>query len=199
MASYLLAGINVAAHAQIKTFGVPFQIGRPDLLPAGLAITSLLSALRFYYYGLMLATGPYRRRRDLLDALIVDIEEYVQPDGSVSRQAYAGRQTVFMYWGPRRFITSPWLPDREDVERWVFGFQNAFPKFARARTSARVVNEPFTDDEGDQHVSFAAKIVIPRRCRVAALFEDLDYTSPVWLNLLGLCFYVWSLWRARIG
>ena len=64
--------------------------------------------------------------------------------------------------------------------------QEAFPKFAKARVKAEVIQSPSTDDNGEVHWSFAAKVTIPIRCRVGALIEDLDYTLPIWLNVAAL-------------
>jgi len=33
---------------------------------------------------------------------------------------------------------------------------------------------------------------IPNRCRIAALLEDIDYTTPIWFNLVVIAIFVWS-------
>lgn len=190
--TYVAAGITVEPHTRVTAFGVPFFLSRPNLLPAGLALASLCGAARFYYYGLMLATSPRRKRRDLIDGLTLHADEYGKPvKGGILT---SGRQ-ISMYWGPRKFNTSPWHFDRELVEKRAAVFDNTFPKFAGARASARVVTETFTDYDGETHPGYSVEVVIPLRCRAAGIFEDLDYTAPVWLNALALLLFVWPLAR----
>lgn len=196
--TYELAGINIEPNARISVFGVPFRVSRPDLLPVGLALASLCTAARFYYYGLMLATSPHRRRRDLIDDLTVHSDEFIQPDGSVKIGIFPHGREIPMYWGPRKFSKGPWHWDKALVEKHAAAFDNAFPKFARARAHAKVVTEMFTGPDGEEHPSHSVEVEVPVRCRVAALYEDLDYTAPVWLNTVALLLYVARLTAAKI-
>jgi hypothetical protein len=50
------------------------------------------------------------------------------------------------------------------------------------------VSDQFFDDKGELHNSFAVAVTIPVRCRLAALMEDLDYTSPVWIPVFAVAF-----------
>jgi hypothetical protein len=83
-------------------FGVPFLVKRPTLLPIGLALASFCAGVRFYYYALMLGTSPYRKRRDLVDTLLVYSDTYETSAHYDSRQKAA---EIFMYWGERKFTT----------------------------------------------------------------------------------------------
>ena len=56
--TYVLAGIVIEPKARVTVFAVPFVVTLSELLPAGLAVAAFFSALRFYYYGLMLGTSP---------------------------------------------------------------------------------------------------------------------------------------------
>ena len=187
---YLVAGIVIKPDADISVFGFPFRIARPDLLPLGLAAASFLGALRFQYYGIWLATSPHRRRRDLIDSLMVHFKEYIR-DGRYTRKESIPRGCqIPTYWGPRRFTTSPSYSDRGIVERLAAAFDNAFPKFLGARASANIESHESCDEDGREYFSYCIDVVIPRRCRLAALLEDLDYTSPVWWNVLVLALFV---------
>jgi hypothetical protein len=68
----------------------------------------------------------------------------------------------------------------------------AFPKWAGARTSAEVVPDE-TDDS-----MYSIEVFIPLRCRIAAIFKDIGYTAPVWLNAFVLVLFLWSLVGHRI-
>lgn len=190
--TYVAAGISVEPDAHIPVFGVPVRVSRPDLLPIGLALVSLCGALRFYYYAIMLAASPRRKRRDLMDSLTVHGDEYHRPGQPIRPVIYASGSQVPMYWGSRKFTSSE-HHDRDMMEKNAMAFDNAFPKFACARAGARIVTETFSDDDGQPIPSYHIEAVIPRRCRIAAIFEDLDYTAPVWLNAVAVLLFIWKL------
>lgn len=93
-----------------------------------------------------------------------------------------------------KFRTSPLESDRRLVEKRATDLKNnAFPKVARARVSVKVVRLELPDEDGEEHTFYALDVIVPRICRVAALFEDVDYTAPVWLSALALLFFCWTL------
>jgi hypothetical protein len=154
-----------------------FKLSRPDLLPIGLIIASIYSTISFYYYGFMLKKSPYRVRRDIIDGL-----NSWEPN-------FTSGKKVPVYFGPTEFETSPFCSDREKIELYVAKFPEAFPKFARARASAEVVSEQFCDEDGKISMAYAAKVIIPIRCRIAAIFQDIDFSSPIWLNIISLAIF----------
>ncbi|OGA49108.1 MAG: hypothetical protein A3F74_05885 [Betaproteobacteria bacterium RIFCSPLOWO2_12_FULL_62_58] len=166
------AGVTLDATPSIQTFGLPLRISRPDLFPACLAVLAVIAALRYYYYGLMLGTSPYRRRRDLLDGLA----------------PAKGRRPTHMYWGHTSFESTPWRSEFDKQESLAANLVQSFPKFARARVIAAVTSDSFFGDDGESHRSYAVVVTIPIRCRLAALLEDLDYTAPVWFPALAVVF-----------
>lgn len=135
----------------------------------------------------MLATSPHRKRRDLIAGLI---REYEDPSSSEPSD-----RRIPIYWGQRKFTTSPWHWDRDLIEKRAAGFDNVFPKAFRARVSARVLTDTSINSDGEEERSYCVEVVLPRRCWVAATLEDVDYTAPVWLNLLALLFFAWNLPR----
>ena len=180
--TWALAGISLAADSPVSLFGVPFQITRGELLPVGLGLASMYATVRYYYYGMMLGTSPYRMRRDILRELVV---EWRKED-----KGRKGKGKVRMYGGPTRFTTSPWHNDMSLVEKKATDLRAAFPKFAKARVTTEITSERFTDDDGELHWSHAVTVTIPIRCRLGAFIEDVDYTLPVWLNLVALALLI---------
>ena len=69
----------------------------------------------------------------------------------------------------------------------------AFPKFAGRRATAKAIYSESADEDGEVHLSWAVSCQIPVRCRVASLIEDIDYTIPLWLNLVGLTWFALQL------
>jgi hypothetical protein len=45
------------------------------------------------------------------------------------------------------------------------------------------------DQDGDEYISWHVMVTIPLRCRLAALFQDLDHSAPVWFPLMSAAFY----------
>ena len=100
-----------------------------------------------------------------------------------------------MYFGKTtNFIIGIQERDESAMQARASAFDNAFPKFIGGRASARVVQDWVTEDDGEQHSAFTIAATIPVSCRISAIFEDIDYTSPVWLNGLALTLYFncWS-------
>lgn len=173
--SYSVAGIQLKTEALL--FGFPFVICRPEFLPFGLIVASVYGLLRFYYYGLMLSqNSPYHHRKDLLSKL----------DSQNQTDRYKGS----VYFGPSRLYTAS-APQREQVEKQAERIIEAFPKFGDKRVSFMVnVNDAslykVTSKREEPHVIYKAEISIPRTCRLMAFFQDIDYTLPIWLNILAL-------------
>jgi len=202
LTTYLWADITLATNQAVTILGVPMTVKRSDLLPAGLAMACLLGALRFIYYGFLRTDSPYRIRRDRMNRLIAfsgstpgkivrDLygdqremsADYELSQGDtvlleeLPQYTLAGKH-LWMYFGQseirlRRLFTDP----LRDVSELV----DAFPKYRNARAS--IDNSAVPGRE--------ALLTIPFRCRTSALFEDLDYSAPVWLNAFALLLYEW--------
>jgi hypothetical protein len=188
--TYVVAGIRVEPNARVSPLGIPFVVGRSDLLPIGIALACFFSMLRFVYYGHMLGTSSYRRRRDLIDGLLVHSDERVTREGRPILGPFPEGKTIWMFWGARKFSLPVWDWDRGAVEKRAAAFDNAFPKFLWGHASATIVGEQSFDDQGEEYMTYNMDVVIPIRCRAAALLEDLDYSAPVWMNLFALWLYI---------
>jgi hypothetical protein len=170
--------------------GMPFVVKRSDLLPTGIALACFFSMLRFAYYGHMLGTSPYRKRRNLIDGLLVHADERVMRDGRPIIGPFPEGRTIWMFWGARKSSLPVWEWNRESVEERAAAFSNAFPKFLWGRASATIIGDESYNEQGEEYVTYNVDVVIPIRCRAAALFEDLDYSAPVWLKLLALLLFL---------
>ena len=188
--TYVIAVVRVEPNARISALGIPFVVGRSDWLPIGVALACIFSMLRFLYYGHMLGNSPYRRRRTLIDGLLVNADERVTREGKHIIGPFPEGRTIWMLWGARKFDLHVWDWDRAAVEKRALAFDNAFPKFLWGHASATIVGEQSYDSEGEEYMTYNMNVVIPVRCRVAALFEDLDYSAPVWMNLFALWLYL---------
>lgn len=179
--TYAVAGISLEAESKLSVSGLSFKVTRPELLPIGLVLASLYGLVRFYYYGFMLHKSPFRIRREIIDGLDAWEPQFVPG------------KDVDVYFGPTEFETSPWYQDRGRVEEYVANFPTAFPKFARARVTAEIISSQSHTEDGEPITTYAAKIVIPRGCRISALFQDIDYATPVWLNISSLVVLFFTL------
>jgi hypothetical protein len=66
-----------------------------------------------------------------------------------------------------------------------------FPAFAGARVMTR-----WNYESPVPPMQVRLFVVIPKRCRLAALLEDVDYSAPVWFNILALAIFAWSRWAS---
>ncbi|OPY72638.1 MAG: hypothetical protein A4E64_02897 [Syntrophorhabdus sp. PtaU1.Bin058] len=189
--TYSVAGISLGPESKISVLGMTFKVSRPELLPIGLLMASVCVVLRFYYYGFMLNRSPYRLRRDAIDGLI----------DTTPRVSRTRKRKISVYFSSAtEFDSLVWESNRTKVEKYVEDFPNLFPKFARARASAQINSEPSYTENGDPAgPMYSAKVVIPIRCRMAAIFQDIDYASPVWLNAISLGTFFWRIWKTGIN
>lgn len=184
--TYSVAGISLTPNAGISVIGLAFKVSRPDLLPIGLVIASFYVMIRFYYYGFMLKKSPFRVRRNLIDSL-----------HCYERQYLGGKKRVPMYFGPTEFSASLWVADRTKADTYITNFPEVFPKFALATPSMKIesseVNIETEKNEYDTETNYDVHVVIPIRCRLVAIIQDVDYSSPIWLNLISLIIFSFEL------
>ena len=141
----------------------------------------------------MLKKSPYRVRRDVIDGLNCAELRYI--GGRKTWRGNVKRKPVPVYFGPVEFTASIYESDRAKVEAYVASFPEAFPKFARGRPSLKIRGrESFTEDGEPDGMRYSADVIIPIRCRVAAIIQDIDYSSPIWLNLLALSIFFSRIW-----
>ena len=83
-------------------------------------------------------------------------------------------------------------PDQRVVEDYLGNFRKLFPRLPGFHITANVrkVRNPGTANAGNLIVE---EVNIPLPFYLAALIEDADYFSPIWLNSLAL-----GLWMYRI-
>ncbi|MBM3212555.1 hypothetical protein FJY90_08205 [Candidatus Gottesmanbacteria bacterium] len=180
--TYSVAGISLQPDLGITLVGLTFKILRPGLLPVGIVIASIYATIRFIYYGFMLQKSPYRIRRTILDELYCFEPPYIK-----------GKK-IPMYFGPTEFETKLSAEDPSSIQQYVESFPEAFPKFARASPTLQLQQEQAQTIQGSLVTVYSAKVVIPKRCRFAAVVQDIDYSLPVWLNLISLSIFFWCSW-----
>ena len=180
--TYSVAGISLRPEAGVSLAGLTFKISRPGLLPVGIVLASLYAMVRFYYYGFMLYKSPYSVRRGILDGLYCFEGPYI------------GRRKIPMYFGPTEFETKLSDENSSKIQQYIETFPDAFPKFAKAKPSLELREELAQSFRGEEVTLYSGKVVIPITCRLAAIVQDIDYSLPVWLNLVSLCVFFGHTW-----
>jgi hypothetical protein len=180
--TYAVAGISLKPDANISVIGLTFEVIRPALLPAGIVIASLYGTVRFYYYGIMLRESPYRVRRGVLDQL--DCVE----------QPHVYKKKIPVYFGPSKFETKLSASDPQAIEKYIDSFPDVFPRFAKVAPSIQRHHEYASTMKGETCVIYSAKVTIPKICRLAAAIHDIDYSLPIWLNIVSLSTFLYCLW-----
>ncbi|MBI3373529.1 MAG: hypothetical protein HY017_17525 [Betaproteobacteria bacterium] len=177
------AGVELDREAKFSLLGLPFIVRRPDLILLGLILASVYASVRFIYYGVMLMHSPQRRRADMFHQL----------------HGYGGygTRTGSIFFGPAKYETTPLTNDRDAVEKQLRQIVDAFPKVWKFRAKGHIEAQQFADDGGELHAAYSAQITIPFACRTAAFIEDIDYTMPIWLNMLALALSIATHWPSR--
>ena len=179
--TYATAGISLEQNSNISLIGLTFKVSRPSLLPIGLALASFYAMISFFYYGFMLKKSPYRTRRDTLNSLTC-----------YERRRFKNKVSV--YFGPTKFSASLWVPQKKETEEYIKNFPEVFPKFALAQVNMNIESsESFNEDGESNGMDYNVEIVIPIRCRMAAIFQDIDYALPVWLNFISLTIFLYRI------
>lgn len=174
--AYVAAGVTLPTGAQVSVLGIPFVIARPEYLLRALILASVYGLVRYFYYGVMLHDTPHRRRKDLLGKL--------HPSGG--HGTYGGS----VFFGPSTYSTTPSTPDRASVEEELENVIESFPKVWSLRATGTIEHQMVCDVDSEPYPIFSANITVPVICRLTALMQDIDYTAPVWLNLLAFLFVV---------
>jgi hypothetical protein len=187
----LAAGLTLPPNERIPLFGVPLAISRPTLLPLGFAIASFLSAIRFYYYGHMIGISPHHRRRELLDQLYVNHESLRRRSRTLDGEVPFRGRDVSMWYGPAEFELFLGTRDYETAQKQSDLIVQAFPKCFTRRVSVKIMPKTgINDDDFSEHTEYDLLVSIPTWCRIATVIEALDYSSPVWLNVVALVWFV---------
>lgn len=173
---YSAAGISLEPGAKASVLGIPFIIKNPDLLLVGFLLASTYGLVRFYYYAIMLNDSPHRNRKDLLHKLHAK-DGYGNYNGSV-------------FFGPSEYSTTPMVHEHSEVEDELKSVVGAFSKIGRSRVFGEIKSHQGCDDDGELYCVFYAEIKIPLACRMAAIAQDIDYTAPIWANLIALTMVV---------
>ena len=168
--SFSVAGVQLDPGVKVSIFGVPFKIASPDLLPVGLVALSVYGLIRYYYYAMMLGPTPYRQRKVFLHTLHAEGGHGV----------YKG--SIFL--GPSKFSTTSSAP--EELEPKVGALTELFPKVGTFSPRSEIKPIRVTDEDGEELVRYKAEISVPLPCYLAAVVQDIDYTAPVWANLVAL-------------
>lgn len=208
-----LAGISLEPVSKFDLLGIPFRLTRPQLLPYVVLLASLYGLLRFYYYGVLVTKSPYAARRELMNRLISHVH-------MASGFSYVQARSFGMYYGPVDFELGPKRPwmskrDREGGEgepaqeqpsawavtndshgnpimpdegiRFQIELEKHFPAIGGERVGSR-----WNYESREPPMKVRLMVWIPNRCRLATLLEDIDYTAPIWFNLIAIAAFVWS-------
>jgi hypothetical protein len=185
--TYSVAGISLKPDSEISVMGLTFEVSRPGWLPAGLVIASICAMMRFYYYGFMLKKSPYCIRRDVIAGLHCQDSRYIRRRNAKGRNV----KRVPLFLGPVEFTAEIWESDKTKVDDYIKSFPEVFPKIGRVRPSIEPQGSPiFNEEEGEPETRYTAKVMIPISCRIAAILEDIDYSSPIWLNIISLAIFL---------
>ncbi|MDD2901097.1 MAG: hypothetical protein PHU44_01535 [Syntrophales bacterium] len=131
----------------------------------------------------MLKISPYRLRRDAIEGLFGEIRV---------RKGKIKVPHLYLHLGKIKDVESRiWDDDKKRVQQYVDDFPKIFPKFFGGRASAKLESAEWHDEDGEPtgSIYYKATVSIPIRCRLSAIVQDIDYSSPVWINIISVALY----------
>lgn len=215
--SYAISGVSLIPEPSFNLLGLPLRIDRPHFFPYVLVAAAIYGGVRYYYFCCLLVESPFAIRRNHLNKLVHHVQ---LGDGFKAVQLHS----FGVYQGPVNFELGPrhpwmykrdrkkgeWEPSKEEPGAWAveldsngiakmpeegIAFQNAlktlFPAFAGACVWSR-----WNYESVDPPMRVRLHVVIPKRCRLAAVIEDIDYLAPVWLSALSVLVFAWNRFAA---
>lgn len=185
--TYSFAGVKPITTGPVRLLGIPFSIDAIEWLPVGLWLACLFSGIRFLYYSVALTEPPWRVRGAALGLVDLDSDlRYVPPQVDEYSE------------GPKNDRESDPHPEH-DPDRV---YSAAVSQWSRIRGSFPHIpglGDPtpdICDDEEHSHgrgTPYLAGYKYPWRLRLAVWFQDLDYTSPIWLSVLACLAGGWKM------
>lgn len=155
--------------ATITLFSTKFKIGRPDLIPIGLVLASFWGLVRYWYYGPMTELAPWRHRRKIF--------------------AKTGKPS------DNGWYALGFTRDAESDD-FVILLQRLFPRFINrgllfevSETTRSIHRNPASRSSEKKKTGTRVTFNISQRQLAAAWFQDLDFYSPVYVNLFALGFW----------
>ncbi|MEI2719151.1 MAG: hypothetical protein V9E87_03255 [Gemmatimonadales bacterium] len=167
------SGVTIDRAAAIPLFGLRVTLERADLIPLAVVISALYCAARYWYYGHMISRSPYRVRRELLNMLVTG-------DGG----------PAWSYFGPGKVKSRYPDTDLRKVSEATRAIGTKWPRFLRATAAAEWERTEVITVHGSENAG-RIDALVPMRCRIAALCEDLDYATPVIAPLAVAAWYWW--------
>jgi hypothetical protein len=164
--TYFAAAVEPEAPTTFEVFGAKFTLARPELLPLALVLAALYGALRFLYYGCLIERAPWQVRRQMLAGM------RGHPDGH-----------TFEYG----------VSDSASAMSFFKELSAVFP-FADRSGPGVSYRDELHPDTGQSFGRLTFRLT--RSIRVMAWLQDLDYTAPIWVNVLavGIAAIRWPEW-----
>lgn len=181
--TYVVAGIAPSEGKDIAPLGIPFRLNRPDLVPFGLVLVCVYSALRFWLYAVANGVSPLRKRM-----------------GTWRRHRIAWNPSMGVY------VSDIQYHEEAKADRLSGRLNSLYPKVfgKRAGFHTSPIEKSFTIETNEQLPKwidyFQVSGHLPWQVRLGALLIDIDYFAPIWLNVVAVGLWVGSLyeWGARV-
>jgi hypothetical protein len=169
--TYSAAIVKPSTAISFTIFGVVFNIMNPKYISAGIILASLYGLIRFILYGMIIGRSPSKERSHLLTNKEID-----------------GMHNIN-------------LKDKSDIDITMKKLEYAFPSISRENGGiiVREAIEPFGHGRKEglhMVVHYSIRFKPTKRTRILSVFHDVDYTAPIWLNVLALMLTIYRFFTA---
>lgn len=172
--SYVVVGLEPVGEApRVRLPFMDFTVKKPDLIPIGLVLASFWGLVRYWYYGLMTELAPWRHRRKALASA-----KKVSDEGlysiSFAKDSESADFAILLQRFIPRFINRELRSQISDLEA------KSLPDISTGVSSRTKVGTRVTFN-------------ISQRQLAVAWFQDLDFYSPVIVNVVALGWWFYSV------
>lgn len=145
---------------------------KPYYISIGLILTSILSTLRFTLYGLLIERPPYLIQRRLTrNKCTYDHQQNLNDEEDIYEYE------IKCY-------------SEEDLKTYMDELKYVFPHIDHGKKGIRAdtIHNPDSTSMRIGYIHFN----ITRKTKILSCFLNIDYTAPVWLNIIALSIAIYK-------
>ena len=162
--TYFVAIVKPSSAVSFPFLGLTFNIMNPKYISIGFILASIYGLIRYSLYGMIIERSPSKTRKQLLS-------------GKLVKDAYEIN-----------------VQSKNDVDDVLKKLEYAFPSISKDGGGIEV-NEFMAPLFKEQRVSISYRIRYKptRRTNMLAICHDIDYTAPIWVNIVALMIATYRL------
>jgi len=181
---YLIAKIELETFAKFKPQGIPLM----DLLGLGLFLALLYSTIKYLYYALSIKSSPKAKRNKIFKDFSDDLAKitlkgiYYNKFGDEIWSDFDYRFLIYPLSKKTKYIFDFFYSD--DANKMFQKYKDLFHKYFPGVGKQQVIIL-YNYNQGT-----SLTIIIPKIVKISWILNDIDYYSPIWVNLIAIVTFI---------